>query len=57
MLLLALQVLDFILSGDPADKVADSIEHYLETLASQIRDNKIALSKYVITKAAKKVRY
>jgi DNA polymerase elongation subunit (family B) len=49
-------VLDFVLSGESVETVIESVHNYLEVLAKQIRDGKILLANYVITKGLKKVR-
>ena len=50
------KVLDYILSGLPADQVVDKIHAFLEEVARSIRAGKVPLAKFVITKGLNKVR-
>lgn len=43
-------VLDEILSGKPRDEVLEAITAYLRQKGSEIKENRIALSKWIITK-------
>ena len=47
-------VLDFILSGRPADEILDSIHGFLADLADRVRNGKVELRDYVITKSLTK---
>ncbi|KAL6056994.1 DNA-directed DNA polymerase alpha catalytic subunit pol1 [Balamuthia mandrillaris] len=44
------QTLQFILSGKTREEVVESIHEYLSTMAQRIRNNQVALEKFVITK-------
>lgn len=50
-------ILDHILSGKPRDEVLEAIQTYLRSQGELIRQNKIPLKQYIITKQLTKVPF